>query len=202
MTPETGNSPRGRGISAKPIQLLRDTSSNRIGRLRATTGKDDVAEALGIYAEEHAPTRKDPARIGYAIDALVPLFGNTPIANLTGAACRRYGKLRKRAPGTIRKELGTLQAAINYCHAEGYLTAPRRLRLPQKPPPRDRWLTRDEVARLIEASESRPDTAHLPWAGFALTVRPRYTGALDGQPEPCGSRHTGGGWIDTRSASC
>ena len=154
-----------------------------------------VAEALSIYAEEHAPTRKDPARIGYAIDALVPLFGSTPIANLTGAACRRYGKLRKRAPGTIRKELGTLQAAINYCHAEGYLTAPRRLRLPSKPPPRDRWLTRDEVARLIEAAESRPDTAHLArFILVAVYTGTRSTAILNLRFQ----RHTGGGWIDTR----
>ena len=47
----------------------------------------------------------------------------------------------------MRKELGTLAAAINHCHAEGYITAAPRVRLPAKPAPRDRWLTRDEAAR-------------------------------------------------------
>ena len=29
-----------------------------------------VADALAIYGREHAPTIKDPVRIGYAIEAL------------------------------------------------------------------------------------------------------------------------------------
>ena len=120
-----------------------------------------VAEALSHYGRERAPMVRDPARIGDCIRALVPVLGDLPLSALTGEVCRRYGKVRDRAPGTVRKELGTLQAAINHCHAEGYITTAPRVRLPEKPAPRDRWLSRDEVAALIRACRRNPKARHL-----------------------------------------
>ena len=122
----------------------------------ATPGRMTVADALDIYGREHAPTVRAPARIGYAIAALNPILGNLPVGSITGEVCRRYARTRDKASGTIRKELGVLQAAVNYCHAEGYLTAPVKVRLPAKPPARDRWLTRDEVARPGPGRPSQP----------------------------------------------
>ena len=160
----------------------------------ATPDQMTVADALVIYGEQWGPTRKDPARIAYSIDAMLPLLGTTPLANLTGEVCRRYGKLRGCASGTIRKDLGTLQAAINYCHAEGYLTAARKIKLPPKPAPRDRWLTPDEVNLLIEAAESAPRTAHLaPFILVAAYTGTRSTAILNLRFQP----NTQGGWIDT-----
>ena len=120
-----------------------------------------VAEVLLPYGRERAPHVADPARIGDCIKALVPILGDLPLSAITGEVCRRYGKVRARAPGTVRKELGTLQAAINYAHAEGYITTAPRVRLPEKPAPRDRWLSRDEVAALIRACRRNPKARHL-----------------------------------------
>ncbi len=97
-------------------------------------------------------------------------------------------------PGTVRKELGVLQAAINFCHAEGYLTAAPKVRLPAKPPARDRWLTRDEAARLLRSAYRNPKAKHL--ARFILVAL--YTGTRS--EAILGLRfmaHTGGGWADT-----
>ena len=127
-----------------------------------------VARALDIYARERAPHVKDPARIADCIRAVVPILGALPLSAITGEVCRRYGKARDRAPGTVRKELGTLQAAINHCHAEGYITSAPRVRLPAKPAPRDRWLTRDEAAKLIRAAYRNPKARHL--ARFILVA--------------------------------
>ena len=77
----------------------------------------------------------------YAIQALVPVVGSLPFAGVTSEVTRRYAKTREKAPGTIRTELGVLQAALNCAHREGYLTTAPKLRLPAKPPARDRWLT-------------------------------------------------------------
>ena len=131
-----------------------------------------VADALDIYARERAPHVKDPARIADCIRALVPILGPLPLSTITGEVCRRYGKARSRAPGTVRKELGTLAAAINHCHAKGYITSAPRVRLPAKPAPRDRWLTRDEAAKLIRAAYRNPKARHL--ARFILVAL--YTG--------------------------
>ena len=127
----------------------------------ATPDQMTVANALDVYGREHAPIVKDPERIGYAIAALTPILGALPVGTITGEVCRRYARTRDKAPGTVRKELGVLQAALNFCHAEGYLTAAPKLRLPAKPPARDRWLTRGEVARLLRAAYRNPKSRHL-----------------------------------------
>ena len=79
-----------------------------------------VADALALYAEHHAPTVLHPSRIAYAIKALAPLLGSLPLASINGGVSRFYQRARNRAPGTVRQELGVLQAAINFCHAEGF----------------------------------------------------------------------------------
>lgn len=155
-----------------------------------------VANALDIYGREHAPTVRAPARIGYAIAALNPILGDLPVGSITGEVCRRYARTRVKAPGTIRKELGVLQAAVNYCHAEGHLTAPVKVKLPAKPAPRDRWLTRDEVARLIRAARRNRKSRHL--ARFILIAV--YTGTRsDALLRLRYMPNTEGGWVDTEA---
>ena len=160
----------------------------------ATPDQVTIATALEIYGAERAPAVKDPARIGYAIAALVPILGSLPVGGITGAICRRYAKTRAKAAGTVRKELGVLQAAINYCHAEGHLTAAPKVRLPAKPAPRDRWLTRDEVAKLLRAAYRNPKARHL--ARFILVAA--YTGTRsDAILRLRFMPSTEGGWCDT-----
>ena len=157
-----------------------------------------VAEVLAIYGRERAPHVADPSRIAYAIQALVPLLGDLPVGSITGAMCRYYAEARDRAAGTVRKELGTLQAAINHAHAEGYLSVAPRVRLPAKPPPRDRWLSRDEVARLLRAAYRNPKAKHL--ARFILVAI--YTGTRS--EAILGLRfmpHTAGGHVDTETGT-
>ena len=153
-----------------------------------------VAEVLDTYGRDHAPTVRDPARIAYAIDALLPILGSLPVGSITGSICRTYARARGRAPGTVRKELGVLQAAINYCHTEGYLTAAPKVRLPAKPAPRDRWLTRDEAARLLRATYRNPKARHL--ARFILVAL--YSGTRSESILRLRyMANTVGGWVDT-----
>ncbi len=126
-----------------------------------TPVKMTVADALDLYGSEHAPTVKDPIRIAYAIDALVPVLGALPLSSINGSVTRLYGRTRNRKPATVRKELGVLQAAINFCHAEGYLTMPVKVKLPAKTAPRDRWLTRDDAAKLLWAAWRNLKSKHL-----------------------------------------
>lgn len=64
------------------------------------------------------------------------------------------GKLSAGSDGTTRRELGTLRAAINWCHTEGYLVQPPPVWLPDKPEARERWLTREEAAKLLRAARN------------------------------------------------
>jgi len=139
-----------------------------------------ISRALDIYAKEHAVHVADPARIGYAIDALDSFWGDQPVSIITGATCRKYSSSRKTrfgvvaSPGTTRRELNVLQAALNYCHAEGYLVTPPKVTLPASPSPKERWLTRQEAAWLLKGARNlRADGRHL--AQFIL--HGLYTGS-------------------------
>jgi integrase len=80
--------------------------------------------------------------------------------------CRRYYRQREAqgvSNGTVRKELGTLRAAVNHDAKEGRLVAAPFVWLPSKPPARDIWLSRTGVALLLlEARKSSRSRSHLP----------------------------------------
>ncbi|WP_164736725.1 tyrosine-type recombinase/integrase [Pararhodobacter zhoushanensis] len=80
----------------------------------------------------------------------MPIYG----PQLEKGTGRRVVGHRPAAPGTVRKELGTLQAAVNYCAAEGHTLAAPRVTLPPKPETTGRALTRAEAAKLIRAARS------------------------------------------------
>jgi integrase len=56
------------------------------------------------------------------------------------------------ADGTIRREVGVLRAALKWSVDQKWIPAPHpKVVMPPKPVPRERWLSRDEVDRLIGA---------------------------------------------------
>lgn len=123
-----------------------------------------VTDVLAYYIEHHAETVADPTRIKQAVKALVPFWIGVMVDGVTKATCQRYQRERAKAVGTVRRELTTLRAAINFGHTEGILTRPVPVWLPEKPEGKDRWLTRDEAAALLnEARTGRSDVrAYLP----------------------------------------
>jgi integrase len=137
-----------------------------------------VAEVLDLYGEEHAPGVSDKARIGYAIAALLSYWEANTVADVTKETCRGYARFRGRAPATVRRELGTLRAAINYAHGEGRLSRVVHVELPAKSQGKDRWLTRSEAAALLwQAVTARSDVRlYLP----LFIVLALYTGARKG----------------------
>lgn len=164
-----------------------------------------VAEVLDVYAREHAVTVAAPERIGAAIEMLLGFWGELSVSDVKAETCRRYGRSRIRrfkdedrpdqpiANGTLRRELNVLQAAINYAHKEGYILNAPRVTLPEKPPARDRWLTRDEAARLLWAAYRSRSGKHL--ARFIIVAL--YTGTRKEAILSLGFNPSlSGGWID------
>lgn len=130
------------------------------------------------YVEEQAPSTKNPELIGYHMLRLNPFFGRMMVSEIDPKACRDYRKLRQSGQigpkpvleATARRELETLQAALNFAYEEKKLLYPVKLKLGRKSPARIRHLSRTEVARLM---------------GAALGYVPAYCDVVTRQP---------GGW--------
>jgi len=137
-----------------------------------------IGEALTLYGTEHAPHAADPARIGYAIQALVGFWGERMVGDVTRETCRAYGRARGKAPGTIRRELATLRAAINYAKEEGRLTYAPTVHLPKKPEGKDRFLRKSEAAALLNAARTGHASTR-PYLPLFILIA-LYTGARKG----------------------
>jgi integrase len=121
-----------------------------------------VTDVLNLYLKERGPKVTARDRIAYAVLALADFWEGNTVADVTPQTCGRYAEKRGRSPGTVRRELGVLRAAINYAHRHGRITRPVAVELPEGPKPRGRWLTRQEAARLIRAARTPQARLYLP----------------------------------------
>jgi integrase len=108
-----------------------------------------VADVIALYLKHN------PAAPGcYHAAPLLGFFGLKTLRDINGQLCRGYAGERstKVTLGTVRRELGTLQAAINFWHVESPLDAVPKVWKPEDSPRRERVLTRKEAAQLLRAA--------------------------------------------------
>jgi integrase len=151
--------------------LARYSHTEWTGPRRASEVK--IIDCLRLYAEEHVknniPSKAGRATAAQAIVTLEKWWSDRTLDYVKPQTCRAYGRDRNVAYSTVARELIVLRAAINYAHKNGRLVEPPFVEVPSlnlQPPPRDRWLTRSEVARLLW--ESRRYNDHL--ARFCMLV--------------------------------
>jgi integrase len=131
-----------------------------------------IADVLLVYAKEHLPSTRAAAKAAHNISNLSPFWANKTVADVTGPNCKEYAK--DRPPVAARRDLEVLRASIYYWHEHyGPLARMPAIVLPNKPAPRERWLTRDEARRLRHAAK---DTPHL----YRFIVLALKTGSRSG----------------------
>ena len=115
-----------------------------------------VREVWEAYREDHAgrPVAKTMAYVGKAILAH---FGASDPLTITALDCRAYTAARRaqgRHDGAIWTELGLLRTALVWAAKPGrrLIAEAVEIERPQKPDPRDRWLTRAEIDKLLAAA--------------------------------------------------
>jgi integrase len=136
-----------------------------------------VAEALSIYGLRRAPELPSAGRTGFAMVRLIQWWGDRTVDIVNPESCSAYTKHRLGmgvTSGTVAAELSVLGAALNHCTRNGHLTTAPFIQMPPRQPGRERWLTRTEAARLLNAS--RRFSPHLSL--FILIAL--YTGARRG----------------------
>jgi integrase len=110
-----------------------------------------VADVLALYARDIAPRQARPRETAQRIKQLLSFFGDKGLAAINGNLCREYVAQRS-SDAAARRELEDLRAAINHHRREGLCSEIIEIVLPEKHPPRERWLTRAEAARLLLAA--------------------------------------------------
>lgn len=106
-----------------------------------------VADVLSVYLDRVVETLPEPGPVKRRIARLNDRFGALMLSDVTPTLCRDYAA--ERSAGGARRDLEDLRAAIRFHEAEGLHEGEVRIPLPPKGPPRSRWLTRGEAARLI-----------------------------------------------------
>lgn len=124
----------------------------------------NIADVLAAYAEEHAVHTASPASTAFNIKALIPFWGHRTVADVRPVLCREYLQYRREtakkagksaADATVARELGVLGAAIRHDFKQGRLASPVPIWKPPPSAPKDRWLTREEVVRLLKTARTR-----------------------------------------------
>jgi integrase len=128
-----------------------------------------IADMLLVYAKEHVPHTRMAKNVAYLLGNLLAWWGDKTLSDVTARNCRAYAETKTQP--AARGDLEVLRAAINYWHREyGPLPTVPVVVLPAKAEPRDRWLTRDEAARLLWAARRTPHLARFILLGL-------YTGS-------------------------
>lgn len=113
-----------------------------------------MADILSAYATDIAAHRKSAVNISYNIGSLLRWWGARPSADITARNCRAYAAT-KTAPAAAQ-DLKVLRAACGHWQREYHaLTPPPVVWKPAEGRPRQRWLTRSELARLLRAARRR-----------------------------------------------
>ena len=107
-----------------------------------------ASDALNAYLMAKQGTVARSGELVARVDRLLDFWGKKTLADITEATCTEYVASRS-TPAAARRELEDLSAAVKKSIADGVCRELVKVTLPPKPKGRVRFLTRDEVARLL-----------------------------------------------------
>lgn len=116
-----------------------------------------TADVLRLFAEDVAPHHARPKETSARIRRLLNWWGTAEtgrtghLSDITTANCKAYVD-HVGAARSASMDLELLRAAMNHAVREQMLDRALPVTLPEKSMPRDRWLTRSEVARMVWAA--------------------------------------------------
>ena len=217
-----GASKRSTGLSAGQLEEAEQELARYIAEkhgpepYKAQAGQISIAEVLAYYTArllKNAERRDTPAvRRGTAtrqihIANLLTFWADKTLADIRTSVCEQYEEHRKAMPrrrgmragaasvsgGTIRQELKTLGRAVSAWHGESPLPALPIVWKPDAPRPRDRFLERREVAKMLRAARRLRFTHLVRYILIGI-----YTGTRDDAMRRLRwVKASHDGWVDT-----
>lgn len=159
-------------LAAQSREAAASEALTVIRRERAKASGETIGDMWQAYREEKAG-RRIATTMEFEWRVMEPFFGNLRPDQLTVAHCRAYAEARRqmgKQNGTIWTELGHLRTVLRRYLGD---RAPRVER-PSKPPPKERWLTEDEILRLLAV----PKAHHIQLAILLMLATAGRIGAI------------------------
>lgn len=200
-------------LNGRFVVTWEEGGKRRRFRLDATTGKEAEAEALRLIDKETMPRGKTTVagywkaykeylgerptgiNMGYMESTVLDHFGAMTPDQITDAICNDFTAKRRAAgksDGTIHTELGYLRSTLKWAEKRKLLDHAQHIERPTKPNPKERWLTRQEIERLLSVEMQ----AHVRLAILLMLGTAGRVGAvLDLTWDRVDFDH---GWIDLR----
>lgn len=128
--------------------------------LAADTARQDgltVAQLWQAYREDKAGRSIAESMI-HTGKSVLPWFGHFVPTQITTADCRAYIADRRaagRQDGTIWSQLGHLRNVLSWAEKRDLIARSPYIERPPQPAPKERWLSHDEIDRLL-AAEAEP----------------------------------------------
>lgn len=158
----------------------KEAESEALDRIRKETLPKDAKTVADLWAGyvRHLEGRPAATTLGYTGKAVLPHFGAYRPDQVSVALCREYSAKRSkqgRAKGAVWTELGHLRSCLMWAQKVGLIDRAPYIERPQKPAPKDRWLTHAEIDRIL-AAEAEP---HIKLAALLmLTTAGRVSAIL------------------------
>ncbi len=153
-----------------------DEAKRRLADFAKAPSGETVAEIVEAYLADKRKTAIRWKDLEGSWKQAKPTFGHLRPDQVTRDLCRRYRDERYakgRKPATVRKELETVRAGLNF-FKKGLQSV---FELPSQPPAKDRFLDKAEARRLLKASRR---FAHVrAFIALSLVTGARQTALLD-----------------------
>ena len=147
----------GTPVKADAEAFLRDYISAR----NAPPSPDQItiSEAASYYL--NGLPEKKALRQSWSLRPICRHIGHLRVAEITRLVCRQYQNVRLTerptlSRSTLRDELLSLRTALLFCERENVIDKAPWIEAPTKSEPRERWLTVQEVDKLIAACQRTP----------------------------------------------
>lgn len=147
-------------VEAAQQKLAEHIAANYRPERGSRSSEVTIGDIVIVYAEEKAQKTARPKETLAMLGRVNEFFGEMTVSEIRGRICRDYADDRGNEGGA-RRDLEVLRAAVNYYHGEYTLDMVPKITLPEKGTPRQRWLTRQEVATLLRAARKTRKCGHL-----------------------------------------
>lgn len=154
---------------------LAESRARELWKRRNAAASEQVADLWPLYVKDRGVDGVGTERFAPIWAALKPHFANRIGNQITREDCRGYHEDRKaagKAPSTIATELALLRACLKWRYGN---QAPA-IWVPPQSPPRDHWLTKEQVLTILDSTE----TPHIRlFIILAVTAGARASAILD-----------------------